>query len=31
MPLFIDAGPRELTVVAEQQVLADYEVWNLPQ
>jgi hypothetical protein len=30
MPLFIDAGPRELTVVAEQQVLADYEVWNLP-
>jgi hypothetical protein len=31
MPLFVDVGPRELTVVAEQQVLADYEVWNLPQ
>jgi hypothetical protein len=31
MPLFVDAGPRELTVAAGQQVLADYEVWNLPQ
>jgi hypothetical protein len=30
MALFVDAGPRELTVVAEQQMLADYEVWHLP-
>jgi hypothetical protein len=31
MPLFIDAGPTELNVVANHQVLADYEVWHLPQ
>ena len=31
MPLFVDAGPTELTVVADHEALADYEVWHLPQ
>jgi hypothetical protein len=28
---FIDAGPRQLSAAADQRVLADYEVWSLPQ
>ena len=28
---FVDAGPSELYVVANQKELTDYEVWHLPQ
>jgi hypothetical protein len=28
---FVDSGPRVVIVVPDQRVLADYEVWHLPQ
>jgi hypothetical protein len=28
---FVDRGPKELTVIADEQVVADYEVWHLAQ
>lgn len=31
IPLYIDGGPKELNVIAGQEVQADFEVVRLPQ